>query len=373
MSNKKRKKLTKRQRRRRKIIMFSVELLVILILLAVLWVVIKFNKINHTDLDRGKLNINLDAKTQEMLKGYTNIAIFGLDNRSNGNYESGNSDCIMIASINNDTKDVKLVSVYRDTYLDITDENNFRKLNSAYAKGGPEGAIGALNKNLDLNIEDYVAVDFNAVSEVVDELGGIELYFTAEEAQKTRVYIDEMNKVLGTDSSYISGEGTHLCDGVQATAYSRLRDTAGDDFKRTERQRTVVSKIVEKAKKASLSTINDIIDKVFPDISTNLTLTEMLGLASKTLDYELVDTQGWPFQIATANLGRKGAVVVPTDLETNVVLLHEYLFGGEDYKPTDTVQELSEYIINDTGLTERDTVIDTNPLAKDEEDTETEE
>lgn len=368
MSNKKGKKLTKRQRRKRKVIMFAVELLVILILLAVLWVVIKYNKINRTELNKENLNINLDVKTQKMLKGYTNIAVFGLDNRSNGNYKSGNSDCIMIASINNDTKKVKLVSVYRDSYLDVTDENNFQKINSAYAKGGPEGAVGALNKNLDLNIEDYVAVDFNAVSEVVDELGGIELYFTGEEARKTQVYIDEMNKVLGTKSKYIPGEGTYLCDGVQATAYSRLRDTAGDDFKRTERQRTVVSKIVEKAKKASLGTINDIIDTVFPDISTNLTLTEVLALASKTLDYELTDTQGWPFQLAVPTLPKKGSVVVPTDLETNVSLLHQYLFGTKEYEPTRTVRNLSDDIINNTGCTTKDTVIDTNPFTKDDEE-----
>lgn len=369
-NNRRKKKLTKRQRRKRKLITFAVEILVILILLAALFVLIKLNKINNTgELDKDKLNINIDAKTQEMLDGYTNIAIFGLDNRNTGNYDGGNSDCIMIASINNDTKEVKLLSVYRDSYLDIS-EDTFKKLNSAYAKGGPDGAVGALNKNMDLNIEEYVAVDFNAVAEVIDELGGIELTFTGEEAEKTQQYVDELNQLLGTNSSYIPGEGTYLCDGVQATAYSRLRYTAGDDFKRTERQRIVVSKIVEKAKKSSLTTINSIIDKVFPDIKTSLKTTEILALASKMMDYELVDTQGWPFQLTTADLGKKGSVVVPTDLETNVILLHEYLFGEKDYEPTDVVKDLSDEIIRETGKDANDTVIDTNPLNKEEESTE---
>ena len=162
--NRKRKKMTRRQRRKRKLILFIVEVLVILILLAALFVIIKLNKLNNTgDLDEDKLNINIDAKTQELLDGYTNIALFGIDNRSTGKYESGNSDCIMIASINNDTKEVRLISVYRDSFLAVDDDDDLRKLNAAYAKGGPTGAVAALNKNLDLDIKEYVAVDFNAV------------------------------------------------------------------------------------------------------------------------------------------------------------------------------------------------------------------
>lgn len=366
-SNPRKKKLTKRQRRKRKVILLAVEVLVILILLAVLAVIIKLNRINNTgELDEDELNINVDAKTQELLDGYTNIALFGLDNRSNGNYDSGNSDCIMIASINNDTKEVKLVSVYRDSYLNVTKDDKYTKLNAAYAKGGPTGAVAALNKNFDLDIKEYVAVDFRAIARTVDALGGIELEWTSEEANNiyTRAYIDEMNAQLGTNSSYPVA-GTYVCDGVQATAYARLRDTAGDDFKRTERQRLVVSKIVEKAKQSKLSTINDIIDDVFPLISTSLTNTEILGLAANVMDYELVDTQGYPFQLNPTYIN-SAAVLVPTDLETNVTLLHEYLFGAKDYQPSETVQTISDKIKNVSGLTAEDTTMDTNPLKEEE-------
>lgn len=368
--NRKRKKMTRRQRRKRKLILFIVEVLVILILLAALFVIIKLNKLNNTgDLDEDKLNINIDAKTQELLDGYTNIALFGIDNRSTGKYESGNSDCIMIASINNDTKEVRLISVYRDSFLAVDDDDNLRKLNAAYAKGGPTGAVAALNKNLDLDIKEYVAVDFNAVMEVVDALGGIELDISSKEAETMKIYINEMNEVMGTNGIAVSGPGLQTVNGIQALAYCRDRYSGGDDYGRTERQRTVISKIVEKAKAASLPTLNKVIDKLFPDISTSLSSSEILGLAAGIKDYELADTQGWPFQLTTERMGGKlGDVVVPTDLETNVNLLHQYLFDVEDYETTQTVKNISKSVINESGKTASDTVRDTNPFTA--EDTE---
>ena len=368
--NRKRKKMTRRQRRKRKLMLFIVEVLVILILLAALFVIIKLNKLNNTgDLDEDKLNINIDAKTQELLDGYTNIALFGIDNRSTGKYESGNSDCIMIASINNDTKEVRLISVYRDSFLAVDDDDNLRKLNAAYAKGGPTGAVVALNKNLDLDIKEYVAVDFNAVMEVVDALGGIELDISSKEAETMKIYINEMNEVMGTNGTAVSGPGLQTVNGIQALAYCRDRYSGGDDYGRTERQRTVISKIVEKAKAASLPTLNKVIDKLFPDISTSLSSSEILGLAAGIKDYELADTQGWPFQLTTERMGGKlGDVVVPTDLETNVNLLHQYLFDVEDYETTQTVKNISKSVINESGKTASDTVRDTNPFTA--EDTE---
>lgn len=368
--NRKRKKMTRRQRRKRKLMLFIVEVLVILILLAALFVIIKLNKLNNTgDLDEDKLNINIDAKTQELLDGYTNIALFGIDNRSTGKYESGNSDCIMIASINNDTKEVRLISVYRDSFLAVDDDDDLRKLNAAYAKGGPTGAVAALNKNLDLDIKEYVAVDFNAVMEVVDALGGIELDISSKEAETMKIYINEMNEVMGTNGTAVSGPGLQTVNGIQALAYCRDRYSGGDDYGRTERQRTVISKIVEKAKAASLPTLNKVIDELFPDISTSLSSSEILGLAAGIKDYELADTQGWPFQLTTERMGGKlGDVVVPTDLESNVNLLHQYLFDVEDYETTQTVKNISKSVINETGKTASDTVRDTNPFTA--EDTE---
>lgn len=367
------KRMSKKQRRKRKRIILGVEIVVVLLLLCVLAIWLKLSKINQTGkLDEDQLSINdLDEETQELLEGYTNIALFGLDNRSNGSYGSGNSDSIMIASINNDTHEVRLVSVYRDTYLNVYD-NDFKKCNSAYAKKGVDGAIAMLNQNLDLNIKDYVAVDFNAMVEVIDLLGGIDIEVTKEEAGYMQVYIDEIQKVTGVKSSYVTGGGVCTLDGVQATAYCRVRYTAGDDFKRAERQRIVLSAMAEKAKKAKLTTLNKIIDAVFEDIDTSLTSSEIVGLAAFVSQYEIADTSGFPFSQTTMQLGKKGDVVVPTTLESNVTLLHAYLFGDEEYEPSDTIVELSEQIISDTGKTEEDGNTYSADYVPTEEDTEEE-
>jgi LCP family protein required for cell wall assembly len=181
------------------------------------------------------------------MKGYKTIALFGVDNRSNGNFKSGNSDTMILASINNKTGEIKMCSVYRDSYLD-TGENAFAKANAAYEKGGPEQAVNMLNKNLDLNITDYVAVDFNAMVEVVDLLGGVEIDVNEEEALYVNGYGEEVTKVTGKTTKEIE-PGLQTLDGVQATSYARILKGDGWDFKRTERQRLVLTKMFEKVKR----------------------------------------------------------------------------------------------------------------------------
>lgn len=352
----------KKKNKKNKVVLFVIEILVLVALLVGLFVYSRLDKVDSTgEIDEGDVSIELESETAELVKGYTNIALFGLDNRQTGNYDGGNSDCIMIASVNNDTKEVKLVSVYRDTFLNVK-EDTYNKINSAYSYGGPKGAIAALNKNLNLNIVDYVAVDFGAIVEAVDLLDGIELTFTDEEVQiMNDNYIEEINKVTNHNSSKLSSGGTYVVDGVQALAYCRIRYTAGDDFKRTERQRTVLTKMIEKAKGSSLSTVSSLINSMFDEISTSFTSKEMLELAGSMMDYELAGNHGWPFELCTGNFGSKGSIVVPTDLETNVAELHEYLFN-ERTALSNTVIGISDYVKNYTGCTtEAATRID-NPL-----------
>ncbi len=375
------KKLTKKQRRKRKIILFIIEAVVVLILLAGVYIWQKLQKVEHEDpLEEEQVSINkMDKKTKEILEDYTNIAIFGLDNRDTGTYASGNSDCIMIASINNDTKEVKLVSVYRDTYLAVDEEESsagsflYRKVNSAYGRGGAKNAVKALNRNLDLDIVQYISVDFKALTNVIDALGGIELDITSAEAANMNGqnanafedYIEENMKVTGKTSSHVSA-GLQTVDGVQATAYCRIRSTAGDDFKRTERQRTVISKMIEKAKKADILTLNRIVDEVLGDVSTSLTSMQILDYAKSLMEYELVDTHGFPFELATGSYGSKGDLVVAADLEQNVKQLHEYLFGTADYEPSNTVVKISEKVKNETGVTAESATRIDNPLDDDD-------
>ncbi|OLA85755.1 MAG: hypothetical protein BHW44_09200 [Roseburia sp. 40_7] len=357
----------RRKKKKNKVILFAVEIIVLVALLIGLLVYSKLNKVESGtgNIDKDEVNIELDSQTAEALEGFTNIALFGLDNRQTGNYDGGNSDTIMIASIDNDTKQVKLISVYRDTFLNVKDDT-YAKINSAYAYGGPKNAIAALNKNLNLDIVNYVAVDFGAVVEAIDLLDGIELTLTDQEVQiMNDNYIDEINKVTGHKSGKLSGGGTYTVDGVQALAYCRIRYTAGDDFKRTERQRTVLTKMIEKAQGSSISTVSSLIDSMLGDISTSFTGKELLALVSSIMDYKLADTHGWPFELCTGSYGSKGSLVVATDLETNVKELHEYLFG-EKNDISNTVTGISDYIINYTGCTTSATSRTDNPLTGDD-------
>ncbi len=361
----------KKKKKKNKVILFVVEIVILAALLVGLYVYSKMNQVDSTgEIEEAEVNIELDSETAEVLKGYTNIALFGIDNRDTGKYDVGNSDCIMIASINNDSKKVKLLSIYRDTFLNVKDDT-YNKINSAYAYGGPKGAIAALNKNLNLDIVNYVSVDFGAVVEAVDLLDGIELTLTDQEVQiMNDNYIDEINTVTNHSSSKLSSGGTYTVDGVQALAYCRIRYTAGDDFKRTERQRTVLSKMIEKAKGTSITTVGSMINSMIGEISTSFTSGEMLKLASSVMDYELEDTHGWPFELCTGQYGTKGDLVVPTDLETNVKELHEYLFN-EKNNVSNTVSGISEYIVDYTGCTTSSASRHDNPLTGDNNTTTT--
>ncbi len=341
----------KKSKRRNKVILIVAELLILAVLAVALYVISKLGKIERPDdsfMEEVEVNEDIQSEVLEVIDNFRTIAVFGLDNRSNGNFDSGNSDVIMLVSINNDTKEVKMCSVYRDTYLDIG-EGKFRKCNSAFSKGGPQTAITMLNKNLDLNITDYVTVDFNAVVECINLLGGIELTITDSEAHYMIGYVDEINKLTGNNSKVPSKGGTYLLDGVQATAYARIRYTAGDDYKRTERQREVIVKMVEKAQKSNLKTINSIIDKVFEDIETSFTNTELISLAAQVFNYKIGGSEGFPFSKNTITLGSKGSVVAPCTLETNVVELHQFLYNNSEYTPSSTVQANSKKIQSDTG------------------------
>ena len=338
-------------KKKKRMMIFGIEIAVILILVLGFWVVSKLDKIQKPKVEQDQIEVNesLQESTMETMKGYTTVALFGLDTREAGQLGSGNrSDTIIIANINNDTKEVKLVSVYRDTYLNLTN-GKYNKCNSAYSSGGPAQAISMLNTNLDLDIEYYVSVDFAALTKTVDLLGGIDIDVDDTEIEHLNNYIVETSKVTGIQTQPLTSTGLQTLDGVQATSYCRIRYTAGDDFKRTERQREVIMQLVSKAKKMDISKVNDIIDAVFPLIATNYTNDELVAMAPQLLTYDIVDTTGFPFDKANATVKGKGSCVVPVNLEENVKQLHEYLFGNADYQPSNEVTEISSKINSETG------------------------
>ncbi len=352
----KEKQKKKRRRRRKRIVLVCVELLVLAGLCIAGYGMLKLGKLNINILDQDKLEVYKDTGP------YTNIACFGLDSR-NGELEGGvQSDSIIIASINNETNDVKLISVYRDTLLQQED-GTYAKANAAYNRGGPEAAISLLNRNFDLDIRNYVSVNFNALVDVIDALGGLEIELTQEEAFYTNGYAAETSRVVGQEMVNINEvAGTQLLDGVHAVSYARIRYTKGNDFKRTERQREVLKKTAEKAKEADLMTLNKIVDKVFPQISTSLSLTDMLGFAANIMDYNIVETTGFPYALTTSEEVRdhSGSYVVPIDFVGNVSKLHQNIFAEDWYEPSSKVRQIHDDIIYLTGITEDATAMQTD-------------
>lgn len=333
----------------KKRVMFAVEILALLVLAVGLFVFSKFTKLRHENVGDVVLNENIPTSEADLMKQYTNIVLYGVDSRDGNLTTDAHSDTIMIASINNKTKDVKLVSVYRDTYLDNTN-GEYRKATECYYFGGPERSRNMLNKNLDLNIEDFVTVNFNAVVAVVDRLGGIELDITDDEVVYINDYSVENKQVTGVDYENLTQSGLQTVNGIQALAYCRIRYGGGDDFKRTERQRLVLSKIIEKVKNTDPLTLNGIIDDVLPEVATSLSTTEILSLATNAASYNFVDTTGFPFDQTPMTIPSRNDCVVPNNLANNVQQLHQWMFGSEDYTPSATVQEISNKIINETGV-----------------------
>lgn len=310
----------------------------------------KLSKMKTEYIDKTAIGISEEAK--DSLKGYRNIALLGIDSRAD-DYGTGNrSDCIIIASINEKTKEVKLLSVYRDTYVYVTENGNKKldKITHAYSYGGAQNTLKSLNEALDLNITEYVTVNFDAVIAAVNALNGVEIDITSEELKYINDYIDATSQSSGASSSHLTKSGKQTLDGVQAVAYSRIRYTAGGDYKRTERMRTVVTAMAKKAKTLSIGQLNKLADTILPRVSKNIENNDIIALIPSALSFDIIESLGWPYNVkgitTTAWYG------VPVTLESNVIRLHKELFGQEDYKVSETVKEMNDAIIKKTGYTE---------------------
>ena len=360
----KKKPLTKKQkrilqRRRRRRILFGIEIFILLILIGGVFIYAKLGKMNFTDLDFSKIGVNTGVSDNNVMKGYTTIGLIGLDGRD-GKLKSGvRSDTMIIASINNDTKKVKLVSVYRDTYLRIGEDSEgngqYNKANAAYAKGGPEQFLSMLNTNLDLNVTDFVSVDFQAVAEAVELLGGIDVELKEEEVVHLNNYCVETSKVTGMDYTPLEKKaGVHHLNGVQTVSYARIRYTSGNDFRRAARQREVIYKIIEKAKNSDIATLSKILDKVFPKVYTSFTKAEILQMGMSMMSYDIEDQTGFPFDHLYGGRVKDAMggldVVLPVTLESNVIKLHEFLYPEDSYTPSDEVKAYSQRIVDKSGF-----------------------
>lgn len=343
------------KKRKRIITMIIAEILALLFIFGYAAVYKIYSRPQRLEFNKDNLKSEaLSVEDIKKMKGYWMIAVFGVDSRGTNVGKGSNADVNMICCINQDTGEIKLVSVFRDTYLSIDDQGSYNKINAAYANGGPEQAVKALNKNLDLNITDYITFNWKGVADAINILGGVDLELSKAEFRYINSFITETVKSTNIGSHHLKSAGMNHLDGVQAVAYGRLRlmDT---DYARTERQRKIINLAFEKAKKADYSVLNNILVVVLPQVATSLDFADLTNVALNITKYNLGETTGFPMARGEANI--KGSCVVPATLEYNVKLLHEFFFADEIYTPTDTVKNISAKIASNTGIYKEGQVI----------------
>ncbi len=338
----------KKPKKKLKILLIIIlTLLLILALLVgfIFWYVNdKLNKIQYVDISNEDLGI--EEQTEEELDEYRNIALFGIDSRQD-EYSMGNrSDCIMILSVNDKTKDAKIFSVYRDTYVNI-DGHGLDKITHAYSFGEAPLAISTLNKNLDLNIKEFITVNFSSLVKTIDEIGGVTIDITEVEKNYINSGAPGLAKLVGATTSALSGSGLQRLDGAQAVTYARNRSTAGGDYKRTERMRTVFVAIIEEMKKKNIVELDRIANEVLPLIYTNIPSNEIFNMMPKLFNYKITENRGWPYETKGITLDRWYGV--PITLESNVEKLHKEMFGQAEYVVPERIKEISNNIIKKTG------------------------
>lgn len=313
-----------------------------------LWIASLFDRIPRDEslVMKDLTNPNIDMDTQRVMRENWTIAVFGVDS-ADGNLGAGaNADVIMLCNINEKTGAIRIASIYRDTCMKVGERNPYKKINEAYARGGIGQAVTALNENLDIEIDDYLAVNWKAVADAINLLGGIEMDITEAEFQYINAYITNTVEGTGVGSYQLKSAGPNHLDGVQAVAYARLRymDT---DFQRTERQRKVLDQVLEKAKSADWSTLNNILVGVLPQTKSSFEMDSLIPVARGISKFHLDETTGFPFDLETKRIreGKRSIdYVFPLDLESNVIKLHQFLYGTEDYKPSEQVKKISRAV-----------------------------
>ena len=369
---KKKRKKRKTHSRARRVIIFALELIALCILFVGFFAVSKWNLIQHVDVEtktdiygnviKQNSSDEMDPEYVEKIsEGYMNFVVFGCDSTTNGINGRGtslvsgtNTDVIMIISINKDTGDMKMVSVYRDTIFYMPDDGSYNKVNQAVAKWDVNSAVACLNQNLDLTLTDYVSVNWKAVALAINLLGGIEVDVPESMMSYINGYITETVQGTGIGSVQLTHSGVQTLDGVQAVAYCRVR-YIDNDYNRTARQRAVVEKMVEKAKTADLATLMGIADAVFKETATSFELNEVLEMCGLIYKLNITDTKGYPFyqlsQEYNANVPVQGGwPCFARGYCYNVKLLHEYLYGDVDYELTPTAYEINVNLENASGL-----------------------
>ena len=344
--------------------LFIIELLVLVVAVGILYVTLRAtdskNGAEKDNLKEENIAVNEEVKEkvaetehtegeESQYTGIFNLAFFGVDARDGSLGKGNRSDTIMVCSINMDSHEIRLVSIYRDTFLNLGNDT-YKKCNTAYAQGGPEQAIGMINMNTDLYVTDYITVGFEGLKAAIDALGGVEMEVTETEISHLNNYQSTMAQEMDIEYTPVTRPGMQVLNGLQATAYCRIRYGGGDDFRRTQRQRDVLVAMMEKGKKSSIGALTEAVYGVLPSVRTSLDVQDIIPVLGMIGEYEVTVSDGFPFEGMRNGgiIGSKGNCVVPVNLEENVRKLHELLYEEEAYEPSKDIKEFSKIIEEDT-------------------------
>ena len=332
----------KKQRRRRRIIVRLIFLSIILMTALVTFIVKhtvfdRLDKINTEKLAQDNTSLGIKQEVLDELDALelgdsiTNIALFGIDARTPG--ETTRSDSIMIATIDYKHKKVKLSSIMRDSRVEV-DGHGFDKINHAYAYGGPQLAVKTLNQNFDLNIRDFVTINFYGLEEVVDSLGGITLEVKKNEVKEINKYIKELCDIDKKKYTPIERSGTQLLNGRQATSFARIRYVGNGDFERTERQRRVMDEIFTKVLAGGVTQYPKVVDAMLPYVTTSLDKGDIISLGTKFLRSGIRDINQTRFPVDGywTDPTIKGISYIQPKMPETKDQLHDFIF--EDIIPT---------------------------------------
>lgn len=333
----------KKRKNGAKKILLSILIILVLLAAGVAGIIVaKLNSVvsglDKVEISDKKEDLGIHKEVEEKVKEYnvTNFAFFGIDTRDVDGVK-GRSDAIMVVSIDKDHDKIKLTSIMRDTYVDIKGHGK-DKINHAYAYGGPQLAVSTINKNFNLDIENFASVNFYNLQKIIDALGGVSIDISSDEKK----YINNYIKCLAQDSKskakYIKKTGTQTLNGQQAVAYTRIRYTAGGDFKRTERQREVLSGLLNKIATMSKAKFISVVPELAKYVTTNMDLTDIISVGVDALQSDIsnIDTERFPVDSNSENTKIKGVYYLKTDLQKTTEQMFKYIY--EDIKPPEETE-----------------------------------
>lgn len=304
------------------------------------------SKINRVAINKEKLNINSQSQNNNddnkeienkidnssisnNKKEIRNIALFGIDEPDG---TRGRSDSIIILTLDTINNKIKLSSIIRDSYVTIPTKDKKDKLNHAYAYGGPELAISTINKNFNLDISEFVSVNFSSLPKIIDSIGGINIEITEDELEYINDYILNLNAINNGNSSSIESIGMQKLDGNQALAYSRIRYTSGGDFERSHRQRKVIVAMADKIKELPIYKYPKILNELLPLINTNISTSDLIMLTKEAdlFKADNIEENRFPQDEDGNGISIGGVYYYDFNQEVTSKKIHEFIYGNND-------------------------------------------